>query len=143
MTIEKTTDRDAPRATREVTTTRPKGYGAYSCYLCRRELNAAGVIFNDTLAAIRVFSGVPGQGQSLAGGYAACDRHAPEAIEKAMTPLVSAALKNHKYPQGWQVVAYRVELDGHGAPRLGKRLFVCRERVFEESPSNMKLMTPQ
>ena len=50
------------------TTERPKGYGPYNCYVCRRELNAASVLFNDTLAVIRVFSGLPGQGQSLAGG---------------------------------------------------------------------------
>lgn len=111
-----------------------RGYGPYNCYVCRRELNEGGVLFNDTLAVVRVFSGLPGQGQSLAGGFAACDRHAPVAIEQAMRPLLHAAINRHKYPQGWQVVAYRVELDDHNTPRLGKRLFVCRERFFEETP---------
>jgi len=112
------------------TTHRPKGYGLYNCYLCRRELNAAGVLFNDTLAVIRVFSGVPGQGQGAAGGYAACEAHAAAAIEQAMRPLVRAELHGYKIGDDWQVVAFAVELDAYGDPRMTRRLFVMRKRLF-------------
>ena len=113
------------------TTERPKGYGPYNCYVCRRELNAASVLFNDTLAVIRVFSGLPGQGQSLAGGFAACEQHAAVAIEHAMRPMVRAELHRYKACKGWQVAAYAVELDASGEPRLGRRLFVTRQRMFD------------
>jgi hypothetical protein len=118
-----------------------RGHGDYSCMFCRKELNEGHILFHDTVGALCVFTGLPKQGQSLSGGFSACELHAQNAIEQAMRPFVHAMLRGRKYPKGWQVSAYAIELDKHGQPRLGKRLFVTREKLFEEYIGNQKLMT--
>jgi len=104
----------------------------YHCYLCRRELNRGGILFNDIPATIRVFSGVPA-GAGLAGGYAACDRHTNEAIQQAMTPLLKLEKTKYKTPEDWTVTCYRIERDTSGQnPRLGRTLFIARQRLFRK-----------
>jgi hypothetical protein len=128
------TDAANSTTTTEKTTTpiEKRGYGAYNCYVCRQEKNAAGILFHDTLATIRIFTGVPGQGQSLAGGYAACTQHAHVALAQALRPMLSLEGARRCPPKNWQVIGFAVERGKLDQPRLGKRLFVMRERLFDE-----------
>ena len=58
-----------------------------------------------------------------------------------MRPLTNALLRGRPYPRDWQVVAYAVDLNWRGEPRLGRRLFVCRERLFEHIKGLQGLLT--
>ncbi len=98
---------------------RERGYGRFNCYVCRRELNAAGILFNDVMATVRVFSG------QYSGGFAACAQHAATAIEDALKPLLDPKFR---VDQNYRVKAFRVDCDERGEPKLGPVLFSARRR---------------
>lgn len=103
---------------------RGQGRNGFHCYICRNELNAAGIYFNDVIATIRVFAGTAGYA-SLTGGFAACDQHRAEALEQAMRPLLDPPRNLSPY---LSVTAYEVvEVDGE--PQLGRRLFIAKQKM--------------
>lgn len=96
----------------------------WHCYICRRDLNRAGILFNDVPAAIRVFTGTAGY-HSLTGGFSACDRHRNDAIGDAMKPLIDPS---RNVSPLLSVTAYEVIADEDDDPALGRRLFIARQR---------------